>query len=654
MDMHNVRWPGWQAVRPLGGGAAGEVFEIQHYGPAGIESGALKVLQLPRDPASIQQLLDQGEELEAVKQRFHARADQVMGAYGLMAALKGHPNVLACEEPDIQPMADGIGWEVTVKTELLTPVRTVAPDQVARLGADVATALALCHERGLVHEGVKLSNVFASEQGYKLGDFGAAKATGMPCGGDVRCMSPEMYWGMGYEARSDVYALGVLLYTLLNGGCLPLTAPGADAQAINDACVHRLTGEALPLPATGDERLQQIVMQACSYEPAKRQASAMELRTQLLALLGEDAAAPLWPVQAPVQTAPTWQPQPTYQPQSTYRPQPEPEREAQPVKKKNNSTLFLILAVAAAVLVLGVVGFFTVHIWSEVSCNQVAQCVICGKTADKAQAHKWVAATCTESETCSLCGETKGEPLGHQWSEATKDAAAVCAVCGESDGKVLQPTMWVIKLISSGWQGSHKQTQEGSTVTLAFPEDASFATSQVTVSAADGKAVEEGLTAQWNEGVLSLTPAEGLEPGVYNVQMRTDDAGAMITLCWGYEGEIYLSSNEQFWSGNTWCSDAHGTYLAIVGQEVKMVGGASAATVFDSARDMFGMEEDTSGNMRPQVGPTVTLDCMAYVRNGQDQLTVFTYEGRYLACDEQGQVYMSKELDENCFWIAGR
>ena len=95
MDMHNVRWPGWQAVRPLGGGAAGEVFEIQHYGPSGIENGALKVLQLPRDPASIQQLLAQGEELEAVKQRFHARADQVMGAYGLMAALKGHPNVLA-------------------------------------------------------------------------------------------------------------------------------------------------------------------------------------------------------------------------------------------------------------------------------------------------------------------------------------------------------------------------------------------------------------------------------------------------------------------------------------------------------------------------------------------------------------------------------
>ena len=213
--------------------------------------------------------------------------------------------------------------------------------------------------------------------------------------------------------------------------------------------------------------------------------------------------------------------------------------------------------------------------------------------------------------------------------------------------------MWVLKLISSGWQGSRKQAVEGSTVTLAFPEDASFASSEVTVFAADGKTVAEGLTVQWDAGVLSLTPAGSLETGVYNVQLRTDNAGAMITLCWGYEDEIYFSGNEQFWSGNSWCSDAHGTYLAVTGQEIKMVGGVSAATVFDSARDMIGMEKD-GGNLRPVVGPTVALECMTYVRNGQDQLTVFSYEGQYLACDQQGQVYMSKELDENCFWIAGR
>lgn len=654
MDMHNVRWPGWQAVRPLGGGAAGEVFEIQHHSPAGIESGALKVMQLPRDPGVIQQMLE-GSDLETVKHRFHARMEAAAGAYGLMAALRGHPNVLSCEEPSVQPMADGIGWELTVKSEILQSASVMfaqgaAPEQVAHLGADMATALALCQERGVVHEGVKLSNIFVGDQGFKLGDFGAAKTTGMPCGGDLRCMSPEIYWGMGYDGRSDVYALGVLLYTLLNGGCLPLTAPGADAQMVNDACTRRLSGEALPLPAGGDPRLQQIIMRACAYEPAKRHGSALELRGELLAYLGMDPAAPLWPAQtAPVQSVPVPRPEPTWQPDPAPAPQPE-----QPAKKKNNSTLFLILAVAAAILVVGVVCFFTVHIWSEASCNEVPQCVICGKTGGKAQDHQWVEASCTQPETCSLCGETKGEALGHQMSEATKDTASVCKVCGMTDGKVLQPTLWVLKLISSGWQGSHKQTLEGSTVTLSFPEDSSFAQSQLSFMTSDGKAADGAFTAQWNEGVVGLTPAEGLEPGVYQVQLRTQDAGAMLTLCWGYAGETYLSSAEHFWSGNTWRSAAHGTYLTLEGGSVTATDIVSQATVFDSGREMIGVSKDGAGAPQPVVEEPVVLETTIYARDGQEGLVAFAYEGWYLACDADGAVYMTQQLDENCFWVAGR
>jgi len=77
----------------------------------------------------------------------------------------------------------------------------------------------------------------------------------------------------------------------LNGGCLPLTAPGDDAQRVSDACVQRLSGQELPLPAGGSPALQQIVLRACAYEPAKRYGSVLELRAALLTLLGEDPAA---------------------------------------------------------------------------------------------------------------------------------------------------------------------------------------------------------------------------------------------------------------------------------------------------------------------------------------------------------------------------
>lgn len=652
MDMHNVRWPGWQAVRPLGGGNAGEVFEIQHHSPGGIESGVLKVMRIPRNPEIIRQQLEQGNDPESVKQKLHARMEGAAWAYNVMHTLGSHPNVLACEEPGAQPMADGFGWELTVKTELLQSVAGAFPggasqEQVLTLGLNVATALVLCHQQGLIHEGVKASNVFVTAQGcFKLGDFGAARASGMPCGGDLLCMPPEVYWGMGYDCRADVYGLGVLMYTLLNGGCLPLTGPEDPEQAFRDACVRRLSGEELPLPANGSEELTKIVMRACAYEPAKRYGSVEELRAELLALMGMDPSAPLWPMQSPqpVQGG-TWRPEPVME-QSVQAAEQKPA-------KKNGVNLFLILAVAAAVLVVGVVCFFTVHIWSDAICNEVPKCVICGKTAGKAEGHHWESPTCVLPETCAVCGETEGEPLGHQWLAATRETPSTCSVCGEKQGDVLRPTLWVMKLISSGWLGGHRQSQEGQTVLISFPEDPGFVNSQMSAARADGTEVE-GFTVEWADGTAKLEPNGDLEPGVYHVQFRTEDAGAMVTVCWGYEGEEYLSAAEHFWSGVAWQSDAHGGYLTLDGGEVSVTDNVGKAAFFESAREMVGVTKGADGKLQVTAEEPVQLETVTYARNGQDGLVVFVYEGCYLACDSQGTVYMSQQLDENCFWTAGR
>lgn len=136
--------------------------------------------------------------------------------------------------------------------------------QVWRLGRDVAGALALHEKQGVVHQAVKPQNVFVTADGFRLGE---PVRSNMPCGGDLSCMCPEMYWGEGFDSRADVYALGLTMHTMLFGGEKRPDLP-------------RLEGENLPRP-NGSEKLVSIVMRACAYEPKERFASVEEMAKAL-------------------------------------------------------------------------------------------------------------------------------------------------------------------------------------------------------------------------------------------------------------------------------------------------------------------------------------------------------------------------------------
>ena len=92
-------------------------------------------------------------------------------------------------------------------------------EDVARLGVQIAEALAYAHRCGVIHRDVKPSNIFIGENGMaKLGDFGlAAVATSaaLPRGGTRRYMAPELLDGCKATEASDQYALGVTLQELV-------------------------------------------------------------------------------------------------------------------------------------------------------------------------------------------------------------------------------------------------------------------------------------------------------------------------------------------------------------------------------------------------------------------------------------------------------
>src|SRR5439155_74068 len=145
---------------------------------------------------------------------------------------------------------------------------------VARIGVDIAEALAYAHQEGILHRDVKPSNLLLDTRGTVwLTDFGLAKAEGtdeLTRTGDIvgtmRYMAPERFNGQA-DARSDVYGLGITLYELLT-----LRPAFDDSQRIG--LMQKVTHEEPLPPRRLDGRiprdLETIVLKAIAEEPGDR------------------------------------------------------------------------------------------------------------------------------------------------------------------------------------------------------------------------------------------------------------------------------------------------------------------------------------------------------------------------------------------------
>ncbi|WP_218974921.1 serine/threonine-protein kinase [Streptomyces sp. NP160] len=176
----------------------------------------------------------------------------------------------------------------------------------------VADALEVAHERGLVHRDVKAANVLvvrrrADQPDFVyLSDFGLARSTSPAAGaagltavgtvvGTAECMSPEQIEGRPVDARSDVYALGCLLFHCLTGAApFTTTRDGRPASAISVLDAHRAAPVPLLPPGGPWGSLDLVLATAMAKDPAHRYASAAALaRAAREALSGSPVSSPV-------------------------------------------------------------------------------------------------------------------------------------------------------------------------------------------------------------------------------------------------------------------------------------------------------------------------------------------------------------------------
>lgn len=217
---------------------------------------------------------------EQFKQRFIQEARS--------AARLAHPNVVNVFDQGQDAESAYLVMEylpgITLR-ELLHDYGALTAEQTIDITEAVLSGLAAAHKAGIVHRDLKPENVLLADDGrIKIGDFGLARAasantaTGAALLGTIAYLSPELVTRGVADTRSDIYAVGIMMYEMLTG-----EQPFKGEQPMQIAYQH--ANDSVPTPSTKNPKvpaeLDELVLWATARDPEERPADARAMLEQL-------------------------------------------------------------------------------------------------------------------------------------------------------------------------------------------------------------------------------------------------------------------------------------------------------------------------------------------------------------------------------------
>jgi len=278
----------YRVLKKLGAGGIGTVYLAEH--PLIGKKVALKVIHREHagNPEVVQRFINEARAVNRIGN------EHILDIADIGRSEEGDPFL-------VMELLDGVSLASVLRSSRKLPL-----ERVLHIGAQIADGLAAAHDAGIVHRDLKPDNVFlVTRRGaadyVKLLDFGLAKlvATEWPGSpaltragvvlGTPQYMSPEQCESKGdIDARSDVYAVGVLLYQMLTG-CLPF-----DGSTMGEILIKHVSDPPIPLRSVEPQippAVEKIVLRCLAKKPEERYASMAKLRAELLQPEGRRASA---------------------------------------------------------------------------------------------------------------------------------------------------------------------------------------------------------------------------------------------------------------------------------------------------------------------------------------------------------------------------
>jgi serine/threonine-protein kinase len=273
----------YEIIRPLGSGGMGTVYEAVHL--------------FTRKPAAVKILRDRLEGDHDALGRLQREAEAL--------ARMESPNIVALRDVGFH---NGVGYlvmELLSGTTLRKYMRSVGRLAVADalyVAREIADGLDVAHEFSVLHRDVKPENVqITAAHEVKLLDFGASKQYGrglkstdrVKIMGTPHYMSPEHLLGEKLDGRTDLYALGVILYEMLAGRHpLDVGEEQSPLEEVRRMLFHRTPAPLSPLVAELlPKRLEAFILKLLAKNRDERYADASEVAQLLNDFLQDVVAA---------------------------------------------------------------------------------------------------------------------------------------------------------------------------------------------------------------------------------------------------------------------------------------------------------------------------------------------------------------------------
>lgn len=282
---------GYTVQEVLGTGTFGTVYKVAKHNASGYYIRALKHITIPSEKQYASVLNSMGGDCEKANNYIEKSLEGIVREIRVLNELSeaGATHIVKYYENQVDVIDNPRSYDVYILMEYLSTLdeyikaNGFTVKNVVELGLDILEGLMACHNNGVIHRDIKEDNIFYSDKGgYKIGDFGVARVlkhaeTAGAVKGTPNYIAPEIITNKdSYNKSVDLYALGIVLYRLLNynrNPFLPNYPSAYTSQDEEEAYAKRINGMLPEEPCFGGDAIGKVIIKAISDKSNRYQSA---------------------------------------------------------------------------------------------------------------------------------------------------------------------------------------------------------------------------------------------------------------------------------------------------------------------------------------------------------------------------------------------